>query len=201
MADPKDPDVKVVDRRWWARGETTAADDAGARKPTYIEELEQRLADTTTQLQQVLTEHRRAQQEFEEIRIRMRRDLARDVERGRRAVLADLLDVVDNLDRALASGRDSVSAGPSDDSGVANLARGVALVRDQFLAKLEQFGVTRLEALGQRFDAERHEAVSMAPTSDEAQDGIVVAVVREGYAAGDELLRPASVVVGTVTHA
>ena len=61
---------------------------------------------------------------------------------------------------------------------------------------LKRYGVTPIDALGQPFDATSHEAVSMAPVTDETQDGRVVAVTREGYAVGDELLRPASVVVG-----
>ena len=74
---------------------------------------------------------------------------------------------------------------------------GVELVRDQFLSKLEGFGVNRLEALGQPFDAAVHEAISTAPVTDPEQEGTVVAVVKEGYVVGDELLRPASVVVGS----
>jgi molecular chaperone GrpE len=53
-----------------------------------------------------------------------------------------------------------------------------------------------MSALGERFDADRHDAVSLAPVQNPAQDGLVVAVVKEGYAIGDEILRPASVVVG-----
>src|SRR5215471_3270810 len=140
MSDRKDPEVKVVDRRWWARGETAASEDQSARKPSYIEDLEQRLGDTTAQLQQVLSDYRRAQHEFDESRLRMRREVAREVDRGKRAMLAELLDVLDNLDRALSSARDT--GAPADQpAAFAGLARGVALVRDQFVAKLEQFGV------------------------------------------------------------
>jgi molecular chaperone GrpE len=197
MSEPKDPQMKVVDRRWWARGEAAAAEDkTEARKPTYIEEMEQRLASTTEQLQQVLTEHRRAQHEFDESRARMRREVAREVDRGRRAMLAELLDVLDNLDRALASAREG-SGAAEQTMAFTSFARGVALVRDQFLSRLEQFGVTRIETLGQPFDAARHEAVSTVPVVDPEQDGRIVAVLKDGYASGDELLRPASVVVGS----
>ena len=62
-------------------------------------------------------------------------------------------------------------------------------------AKLASFGVVRVEAFGQPFDTARHEAV--ATTSVDAErEGFVVAVMKEGYAIGDEVLRPASVVVG-----
>ena len=195
--DRKDPEVRVVDRRWWARGESEpgrVADEA-TRKPTYVEELEKRVADQTAQLQQVLSDHRRSAEDFDQIKARMRRDVGREVERGRRALLVELLDVVDNLDRAILAGQPTGTA-PSSEA-LEPFARGVALVRDQFLRKLEGFGVVRLQALGEPFDAERHEAVTTMPVEDSARVGAVVAVVREGYLIGDDLLRAASVVVGT----
>ena len=164
------------------------------RKPTYIEELEQRLGDLTAQLQSITTERRRSLEEFEEVKARIRREAAREVERGRRAVLGALLEVVDNLDRAIAASRDPAGSSPSE--AVDRVAKGVELVRDQFLAKLETFGVSRVPSLRRPFDALRHEAVTTVHVDLPNQDSMVVAVVKEGYAIGDELLRPASVVVG-----
>jgi molecular chaperone GrpE len=184
--------MRVVDRRWWARdADDDAVEETRERKPTVVEDLEQRLAEAQEQVQAVLAEHRRITDEFEQVKIRIRRDVAREVERGRRAVLADLLDVLDNLDRAI-----TAAAGASQTDASSTLLRGVELVRDQFLAKLEAFGVVRLAVLGQPFDPQQHEAVSMAPVADAAHDGRIIAVAREGYAIGDDLLRPASVVVG-----
>jgi molecular chaperone GrpE len=181
--------VRVVDRRWWARTDADEpAEETRERKPTYVEDLERQIADKASQLQTYLIEHRRALDEFEQVRARMRRDTAREVERGRRAVITELLDVLDNLDRAIAA----AAANAESDA----LLKGVQLVRDQFLAKLQGFGVTRLDALDRPFDAAHHEAISTAPVTDPAQEGRVVAVVKEGYAVGDEILRPASVVVG-----
>ena len=184
----------MVDRRWWARGDTDEAGDDRVRKPTVLEELEQQLADKTAQLQTFLTEHRRAQEEFEQIKARIRRDTAREVERAKRSTIAEFLDVLDNLDRAIAAAAAHADGDPA-------LLTGVRLVRDQFLGKLHGLGVTRLDVIGQPFDASLHEAISTAPVSDPAQDGRVVAVVKEGYVIGDELLRPASVVVGTAVTA
>jgi len=187
-----EPTIRVVDRRWWARGDAADADPAAsARKPTYVEELEQQLAEKSADLQNVLAEHRRVLDEFEQVKVRMRRDAGRDIERAKRAVITELLDVMDNLDRAIASAREIPAAGAPD-----TLVAGVELVRQQFLAKLEAFGVRRVATLGQTFDASRHEAVSLAPVPNPADDGVVVAVIKDGYAIGDEILRPASVVVG-----
>jgi len=192
----KEPQVRVVDRRWWARDDKGGNDVAAtvSTKPTYVEELEHRVDEAKNQLQTYINEHRRSLEEFEQVRVRSRRDNAREVERGKRSVLIELLDVVDNLDRAIGAARE---VGPAPGSDAAeNLLRGVELVRDQFLAKLEGFGVVRVPALGQVFDAAHDEAVTTTAVSHPAQDGAVIAVLKEGYAIGDELLRPASVVVG-----
>jgi molecular chaperone GrpE len=184
------PQVRVVDRRWWVRGETGAVDEQPSLKPTYVEDLEQRLNDVTVQLQAALAERRRGTDDIEQIRGRLRRESAREIERARRGVLTDFLEVLDNLERALAAGHETGSE--TDSRGI---TRGVELVRDLFVAKLGALGVQRIAAAGQPFDAIRHDAVSVAPV-DPRQDGMVVAVIREGYAMGDEILRPASVVVG-----
>lgn len=185
--------VKVVDRRWWANQEAQSAGDAAPAastlKPTYVEELEQKLADKDKQLQDAIARYRQASAEFEDARLRLRREISKDVERGRREILADLLDVMDNLDRALDAARAN-AAGSS-----AALLQGVELVRRQFLAKLEGFGVTRIESDGQPFDPSLHEAISAVPAASPDQDGIVVGVVRHGYRIGDDVLRPASVAV------
>jgi molecular chaperone GrpE len=191
----RDPQVRVVDRRWWAREDTDAAadDQAVGRKPTYVEDLERQLADARNHLQELTTAHRRSIDEFEQMKLRIRREVGRDVERTRRALLADLLDVVDNLDRAVAASQSEDAGGPA---ALDSLVRGMELVRSQFLGKLTGFGVTRMPALGEPFDASRHEAVTTTLVGDPAQSGVVVAVIREGYAIGDDILRPASVVVG-----
>jgi len=180
--------VKVVDRRWWARTEDGDAPEASSSsKPTYVEELERQLADKDRIAQEYIAKYRQAAAEFEESRLRLRREITKDVERGRREILADLLDVVDNLDRALDAARQS----PSLDA----LLQGVEMVRRQFLAKLEGLGVRRIDVEGATFDPSVHEAVSTVPAQSSGQDGQVVGVVRHGYTIGSDVLRPASVAV------
>ena len=188
MADEPQNGIHVVDRRWWARGETSAGEaDAPFEKPSYVQELEARVAAKDEELRATLARYREASAEFEQTRARLRRDVAKEVERGSRAVLADLLDVVDNLDRAIESGR-TASPGSA-------LVQGVELVRAQFLAKLEGHGVRPLDASGQQFDPSRHEAATTVAVRDPAQDGVVVGVIRQGYTIRDEVLRPAVVAV------
>jgi molecular chaperone GrpE len=185
--------VKVVDRRWWANQDnanTTAATATPSLKPTYVEELEQKLAEKDQQLQDAIARYRGASNEFEESRLRLRREIGKDIERARREVLAELLDVVDNLDRAIDAAKSS--SGPDR---VDTLLQGVEMVRQQFLAKLEGFGVKRIESQGQRFNPSLHEAVSTVPASTPEQDDTIVGVIRHGYRIGDDVLRPASVAV------
>ena len=188
--------VKVVDRRWWANqdaqgeGAAATATSSSSRKPTYVEDLEAQLAEKDRQLQDAIARYRQSATEFEESRLRLRREIGKDIERGRREILADLLEVVDNLDRA-------IEAAASDTAGdrLDALRQGVEMVRRQFLAKLEGFGVRRIDSEGRPFDPALHEAISAVPAAGADQDGMIVGVVRHGYRIGEDVLRPASVAV------
>jgi|SRR5262245_45777344 len=188
MSDEFDVSVKVVDRRWWARGEDAPGAAATSLKPTYVEELEQKVADAEKRAQEYLGKYREASHEFEDARARMRKELAKDAERSRRDVLVSLIEVVDNLDRAI----DAAKTGGRDAGD--RLLQGVEMVRQQFLAKLEGFGVRRIESVGAMFDPLLHEAVTTVP-GDAASDGRVAGVIAHGYRIGDEVLRPAMVAV------
>ena len=191
MDDEQEIPVKVIDRRWWAnktQGSPDAEATSGSRKPTYVEELERQLAEKDRLLQEAISKYRQASSDFEEARLRLRREISKDVERARREVLAEILEVVDNLDRAV----ESVGAVPSVESVLA----GVDLVRRQFLATLQGLGVTRIDAAGAPFDPRLHEAVTTVPAASPEQDGAIVGIVRHGYRIGEDVLRPATVAVG-----
>jgi molecular chaperone GrpE len=195
MSDELDTEVpvKVIDRRWWVHkdeAETSEPSDGAGwhlGKPTYVEELERQLAEKDRRLQETLSKYREAAREFDDARARQRRDTAKEIERGRRTFLAEMLDVADNLDRALEAGRTATTP--------ETLVQGVELVRRQFLAKLESIGVTRVDPLGDPFDPSTHDAITVVPTTEPAQDGIVCGVLAPGYLVGDDVLRPARVAV------
>jgi molecular chaperone GrpE len=181
--------VKVVDRRWWARGEDGGEPAERSTKPTYVEELERQVAEKDRIAQEYIAKYRQAASEFEESRLRLRREISKDIERSRREILADLLDVVDNLDRAI----EAAGKAASPDA----LLQGVEMVRRQFLSKLESLGVKRIDSEGAVFDPVRHEAVSTVPAATPEDDGRVVGIVRHGYTIGDDVLRPAVVAVAS----
>jgi molecular chaperone GrpE len=180
-------DLKVTDRRWWARAEGSgAAAEEPRLKPTFVEELEAQVAEKNLEIQQLLTKYRGASDEFDQARARLRKELSKDVERGRRSMLVSFLEVLDNLDRAVEMATDR-----ADDPFV----QGVSLVRQQFISTLETFGVTRVDPIGQPFDPSKHEAVSTVAATANVPSGQVCGIVRLGYLIGDEVLRPAQVAV------
>lgn len=184
-------DLKVTDRRWWAKADGAKTESASAAeepklKPTYIEELEARLAAKDQELQQILAKYRSASDEFDQARARLRKEVSKDVERGRRSMLVSFLEVLDNLDRALTAAAGDRAGDP--------FVQGVSLVRQQFLQTLDGLGVKRIDPNGQPFDPARHEAVTSV-ASPGVPEGQIVGVVRPGYLMGDDVLRPAQVAV------
>ena len=188
-----DTDVRVIDRRWWARSESSE-DTNGERsdKPSYVAELEQQLADKDALLKEYAAKYRAASDEFEETRIRLRREVGKDVEREKRGVLAAFLDIVDNIERAIDSARSSAEENPT----AGRVVEGIELVKQQCLSTLQGFGVTPIEAVGQPFDPNLHDAVSTVPVEQPDQADVVVDVIKVGYVIGEEVLRPATVTVG-----
>jgi molecular chaperone GrpE len=123
--------------------------------------------------------------EFDNYRKRIDRERREQSESAAASLLAEILPVVDNLERALLA--------PSGPEG-AGLRAGVELILRQLLDMLRKRGVTPIEALGADFDPRFHQAVSQE-TSEAHRDGEVMDEMQRGYMLGDRLLRPAMVKV------
>ena len=100
----------------------------------------------------------------------------------------DLLDVADNLRRAL----DSVPEAQVRDEATRNLLAGVAATERAFIAAFERHGIKRLDPKGERFDHNFHQAIFEAENTGKPA-GTVVEVLQPGYLLHDRLLRPAMV--------
>ena len=142
------------------------------------------LAGALAERDQYLDALQRLKADFDNYRKRSERDRNALALSSTRELVADLLPVIDNLERA-------VAALPADDAG---LAAGVDMVRAQLAGVLSGRGVAEIEALGAPFDPQVHEAVLSQPT-DEHEAGTVMAVVQKGYRQAEAVLRPARVVV------
>lgn len=145
------------------------------------------------ELQRQLNESRKrelqAQAELENFRKRMIRDSEQQLRFATAPLLRDVLDVVDNLTRALQSAK-------KDGGPEAGLVEGVTLVHGQLLNALTKHHCVRIESLGQPFDPNFHEAISQAP-SDEYDAGAVMLEAAAGYRLHDRVLRPSQVIVST----
>jgi molecular chaperone GrpE len=126
----------------------------------------------------------RIQADFENYRKRAAREAAAAGERARSGLIRELLPIVDNLERALASAEE----------GEQHLAEGVRLVHAELIAVLERNGVEQFDPAGDKFDPTEHEALSVR---EDGEPGVVVDVVEKGYRANGSVLRPARVVVSS----
>jgi molecular chaperone GrpE len=132
----------------------------------------------------------RTQADFENYRKRMARESALAHERGVAKLVKELLPALDNLDRAL-SEAGSAAAGTGHEDP---LLKGVRLVREQLMAALARVGVESYSPVGERFDPAFHEAMVQQPVPG-AASGTVAEVYQPGYRLGEDIIRPARVVV------
>jgi molecular chaperone GrpE len=128
--------------------------------------------------------HLRLLAEFDNYRRRTKQERALAEDTGKREVLLALLDVKDDVDRALLHIRETSDA----------VADGLRLIQQRFNNLLEAHGVTAFESEGEVFDPEIHEAMTMID-GDGEQSGTVYSEHRRGYFINGKLLRPARVAV------
>jgi len=118
-----------------------------------------------------------------------RKRAARDVENTRKYAIerfaGELLGVADSLEMGIAAG---------EAADAASLLEGKQATLKQLRKVLADFGVEEIDPVGERFDPEYHEAMTMQPSA-EVEPGSVLTVIQKGYRINDRLLRPARVIV------
>ena len=186
----EEPRIKVEDKRHWARDDLDeeADDEPTSTVPTIIDEYRQRAEAAETKLHEYIEAFKASQAEQDQFRERLNRDVERRVSLQFSGLVGELLESIDNLDLALSHAEGMPEAKP--------LADGVAMVRSQFLASLTRQGVEQIQPEGEEFDPEVAEALSLVPVQDPSQNNKVLQTMRPGYRMGDQVVRPARVVVG-----
>lgn len=130
----------------------------------------------------------RAMAETENVRRRAERDRE---DAGKYAITAfarELLTVADNLRRAL----ESIPEAARQDRGLQSLVEGIEITERELKAVFERHGIRRIEAMGEKFDHDLHQAMFEVENTDKPP-GTVVEVMQPGYLIGGRLLRPAMV--------
>lgn len=185
MVNEEEPIVTNEDEfvRGGADGEdATAVADAPTVEPTLEEQLEAARAEAAKNLDGWM----RVQAEFANARKRMDKQRLEIQQRATADTAAKLLPVVDDFERAIETVPEAISA----DSWF----EGIQLVRRKLTAILEGMNVKTIEAVGQPFDPNCHEAI-MQEASDEYESGTVTRELQKGYMLGDRVIRPSLVYV------
>ena len=146
-----------------------------------IEALQKQLEEALAKAAENLDGWQRAQAEFINYKNRIQRDREMDYRSMKADILRKVLPVLDDMERALANR-------PEGDSW----ANGMELIVRKFQNILDAEGVKRIEAAGQPFDPNFHEAISSEPNED-VESGHVIDVVENGYMLGERVIRPARV--------
>lgn len=158
-----------------------AVDAASELPEDEVESLKAQLADAE---KRVLMAHA----DMENYRKRARRDMQDQMRYASLGLMSELLESVDNLQRAL----ESYQQDPNGDG----LAEGVKLVANQISKALESHGCKKIDAVGQPFDPNLHQALQMQ-ASEEYAENTVMMDLRAGFQLHDRLIRPSQVFVST----
>ncbi len=158
--------------------------------PDPVAELEKKLAAVEKEKKENWDKYLRAVADVENLRKRQKREVEDTKFETKNKVLKEMLPVVDNLERAI---EHAAQGGAEIDPALRPIVEGVQLVLRQFTTAFERLDVTPIDAMGQPFDPNQHEAISQQE-SDQTP-GTIVQVLQRGYKAGDRLLRPSLVVV------
>jgi molecular chaperone GrpE len=155
------------------------------------EDLDALVDDTARERDEYLELAKRTQADFENYRKRMAAEVQAASVRGKAELAAGLIGVIDNLERAL----EAVGIEPGGEQAPAEpLAEGFFLTYRELCAALARAGIEPFDPAGERFDPNRHEALQKLP-AEGAEPGTVVETMQKGYMLGEQLIRPARVVV------
>lgn len=142
-------------------------------------------------LEEELNEYReqalRAQAEMQNVRRRAEIDIEKAHKFALEKFVRELLPVVDSLEK-------SVENAAGDSELLVRLREGVEMTLNMMLSSLGKFNVKQLSPMGEPFDPQQHEAMSMVPSPD-VEPNTVVGVMQKGYTLNDRLVRPAMVMI------
>ncbi|MBD3641988.1 MAG: nucleotide exchange factor GrpE [Marinobacter sp.] len=142
------------------------------------------------QVQELKDQMLRTQAEMQNVRRRSEIDVEKAHKFALEKFVKELLPVADSLEKAAESTEGQGESGEL----VASIREGVEMTLDLFLKSLAKFNVEQLNPVGEPFDPQQHEAMSMVPAPD-AEPNSVVNVVQKGYLLNGRVVRPAMVIV------
>jgi molecular chaperone GrpE len=190
MMDPKDglpheaaPSESKEESTQETAGQSSP-DGASGDQPDWESETKKLQAE----LSELKDQYLRKQADFDNFRKRIQKEKQDSIRYGNSNLLGDLIEVIDNFERAIKSSADS--------KDFDNFHQGIVMIEQQFVGLLEErYGLKRLKSLGEEFNPSHHEAIAMA--SEGADPQIVVEEFQKGYMLHDRVLRTSKVKVGS----
>ncbi|MBU2953450.1 nucleotide exchange factor GrpE [Marinobacter sp. F3R08] len=173
-----------------AKEEALSTEDASSEGDgSEVDELQAQVQDLQEQML-------RSQAEMQNIRRRAEIDVEKAHKFALEKFVKELLPVTDSLEKAVESSSGHEESGEA----VASIREGVEMTLSLLLSSLKKFSVEQINPVGEPFDPQHHEAMSMVPAPD-AEPNSVVAVVQKGYLLNGRVVRPAMVVVAKAEDA
>lgn len=160
----------------------------GNKDKARIEELEKKVNELEDKVAKDKDDYIRLMAEFDNFRRRTSQEKLELVSMASTDTIKGLLPILDDCERAIKVLLES------DDSDAAK--EGTELIFSKLMGYLKSKGLSVIEAMGQDFDTDLHEAVAQFPVQEEAQKGKVFDVVQTGYMLNGKVIRFAKVVVG-----
>lgn len=167
-------------------GQTAEEAEAAETSAFESEQEETGLDSLRKQADENMERYLRTQADFDNFRRRSRLEKEDFAKYASSKVVEQLLPVLDNFERAIMASKDS--------KDIESLLKGIEMIQRQLGQVLEQEGLKHLEAVGQPFNPEFHQAI-MQVESEEHEEGTVVEELQKGYVFKDKVLRPAMVKV------
>ncbi|MBK1886198.1 MULTISPECIES: nucleotide exchange factor GrpE [unclassified Marinobacter] len=173
-----------------------AAEDAQAGEQGVEQEEVSELDSLKEQLQDSQEQMLRLHAEMQNVRRRAEMDVEKAHKFALEKFVKELLPVADSLEKAVESTEGQEGAGEL----VASIRQGVEMTLSLFVSSLKKFNVEPLNPVGEPFDPQQHEAMSMVPAPN-AEPNSVVAVIQKGYLLNGRVVRPAMVMVAKAQDA
>lgn len=178
----------------------TSAPDAAQAADGVQSDASVDVAALQSELEELRDRYLRQAAEYQNFRKRTAQERDSIIELGKVFVIERMLDLMDDLDRTLGA-VDDAERQQDATAAYQGLKQGVELVHRRFVDELAKLNVEAIEAVGNPFDENLHDAMMQQPASQDTPPGTVVGEIQKGYRMGDRILRHSKVIVATEASA
>lgn len=164
-----------------------------SQEPSLADQLKEAQAQIQSlqkKMEEMTDQFLRKNAELDNFRKRLIRDKEEAVKYANSSILTDLIETLDNFERAIEGGKGS---------NIESFVKGVEMIQSQLLSMLDnKYGLKQMKCVGEEFNPDIHEAISMVVSEDHKDKQVVLQEFQKGYTVADRVLRHAKVVVSKI---